>query len=64
MGDIARGQIGTTKGFGLGALEEADDEDIYSTDNMEAYDKVLGGEEAAPARPPPPPKVELPGVRV
>lgn len=31
--------------FGLGALEDDDDEDVYHRDSMSRYDRVLGGEE-------------------
>ncbi len=31
--------------FGVGALEDDDDEDVYHRDSMSRYDTVLGGEE-------------------
>lgn len=31
--------------FGVGALEDDDDEEVYHRDSMSRYDKVLGGEE-------------------
>lgn len=31
--------------FGVGALEDEDDEDVYHRDSMSRYDRVLGGEE-------------------
>lgn len=31
--------------FGLGALEDDDDEEVYHRDSMSRYDTVLGGEE-------------------
>lgn len=31
--------------FGVGALEDDDDEDVYHRDSMSRYDRVLGGEE-------------------
>ena len=30
--------------FGVGAFE-VDDDDVYSTDHMSKYDRILGGEE-------------------
>lgn len=31
--------------FGVGALEDDDDEEVYHRDSMSRYDTVLGGEE-------------------
>lgn len=31
--------------FGVGALEDDDDEEVYQRDSMSRYDTVLGGEE-------------------
>lgn len=31
--------------FGVGALEDDDDEEVYHRDSMSRYDSVLGGEE-------------------
>lgn len=32
----------TTKSFGLGALEDADDEEVYDNETMDMYDRTLG----------------------
>ncbi|KAM9409932.1 G patch domain-containing protein 1 isoform 3-T3 [Pholidichthys leucotaenia] len=47
FGDKSRRRRGGVAGqaFGIGALEEDDDEDIYHRDSMSRYDTVLGGEE-------------------
>ncbi|KAM7405595.1 hypothetical protein PAMP_000032 [Pampus punctatissimus] len=48
FGDTQRGlRRGGVAGqaFGVGALEEDDDEDVYHRDSMSRYDTVLGGEE-------------------
>ncbi|XP_029353949.1 G patch domain-containing protein 1-like [Echeneis naucrates] len=48
FGDAPRGsRRGGVAGqaFGVGALEDDDDEDVYHRDSMSRYDTVLGGEE-------------------
>ncbi|KAK2854349.1 hypothetical protein Q5P01_007010 [Channa striata] len=48
FGDARRGsRRGGVAGqaFGVGALEDDDDEDVYHRDNMSRYDTTLGGEE-------------------
>ncbi|XP_067441518.1 G patch domain-containing protein 1 isoform X1 [Thunnus thynnus] len=48
FGDAQRGsRRGGVAGqaFGVGALEDDDDEDVYHRDSMSRYDTVLGGEE-------------------
>ncbi|XP_041648562.1 G patch domain-containing protein 1 [Cheilinus undulatus] len=48
---IGEAQRGSRRGgvagqaFGIGALEDDDDEDVYHRDSMSKYDMVLGGEE-------------------
>ena len=41
MGDVLKGSTVNSSRFGLGALEDDDDEDIYATNQMSRYDRVL-----------------------
>ena len=41
MGDVLKGSTVNSSHFGLGALEDDDDEDIYATTKMSHYDRVL-----------------------
>ncbi|XP_073321200.1 G patch domain-containing protein 1 isoform X2 [Pagrus major] len=43
-GGARRGGV-AGQAFGVGALEDDDDEEVYHRDSMSRYDKVLGGEE-------------------
>lgn len=39
------GDTSVPQAFGLGALEDDDDEEVYHRDSMSRYDTELGGEE-------------------
>ena len=41
MGDVLKGSTVNSSRFGLSALEDEDDEDIYATNQMSHYDRVL-----------------------
>lgn len=41
MGDVLKGSTVNSANFGLGALEDEDDENIYATTQMSNYDRVL-----------------------
>lgn len=45
MNDSCGNNTPDLQAFGLGALEDDDDEEVYHRDSMSRYDTVIGGEE-------------------